>query len=314
MEIKMKICVIGAVGHTAQAIREMREHPSAEFVGIAPADSHECIEVLSRHGIKVYEDYHAMLDECRPDLAIVSPVFGLTGKIIIECAQRGIDVFAEKPVAATVEELERVERAVKDSGIRFSAMHFLRYTPSFYRAREMVKVGAIGEVRLLNAQKSYRFGTRPAWYRERDLYVGTIPWVGIHAIDWIYYFSGKAFKSVSALHVGSPEMTALCQFEMEDGVISSANIDYLRPKEAPTHGDDRIRVAGTKGVIEVFQDRFVLINEMGTQEFTDLTAPKLAYEFLMGNEDLSANEIFMITKTALLARDSADKHEKLLID
>ena len=310
----MRICVIGAVGHTAQAINEMKAHPEAQFVGIAPGDSHEDAAALARFAIPVYTSYQTMLDELHPDVAIVSPVFGLTGKIIIECANRHIDVFAEKPVAATVEELEAVEKAVKESGIRFSAMHFLRFTPSFYCAREMVKAGAIGNVRMLNAQKSYRFGTRPDWYRERDVYVGTIPWVGIHAIDWIYYFSGKKFKTVTAHHVGSPEMTALGLYEMEDGVISAINVDYLRPAKAPTHGDDRIRVAGDKGVIEVFADRFVLINENGSQEFTDFKAPKLAYEFLTGSDELTADEIFMITKVALLTRDAADKNVLLTID
>ena len=46
-------------------------------------------------------------------------------------------------------------------------------------------------------------------------------------------------------------MTALCHFTMEDDVFASASIDYLRPDTAPSHGDDRIRVAGTEGVVEV---------------------------------------------------------------
>lgn len=309
----MKICVIGAVGHSAQAINEMREHPEAEFVGIAPGDSHEDKTALSHFGIPLFDSYRQMLDECRPDIAIISPVFALTGGIIIECAMRGIDVFAEKPIASSQEELERVERAVKESGIRFSAMHFLRFTPSFYHARQLIADGEIGEVRMLCAQKSYRFGKRPEWYSDRGLYVGTIPWVGIHAVDWIYALSGKRFLSVTALHSGSPEMTALCQFELEGGVMASINIDYLRPEKAPTHGDDRIRVAGTKGIIEVFADKIVLINDKGTSELTEFSAPKLAYEFLLGNDLLSAEEIFMITKTALISRDSADRHETLRI-
>ena len=64
----------------------------------------------------------------------------------------------------------------------------------------------------------------------------------------------------------------------------------------------------------VFADRFVLINENGSQEFTDFKAPKLAYEFLTGSDELTADEIFMITKVALLTRDAADKNVLLAID
>lgn len=302
----MRICLIGTFGHVGRAVSEMKNCSEAQFIGIAPGSTHEKIEALQRYALPVYEDYKAMLDTLKPDVAIVGPVFGLTGKIIMDCAARGIDVFSDKPVAGTLEELEQVEAAVRTSGIHFGAMHYLRFTPSFYHAKKMVKDGAVGTVKMLTAQKSYKYGTRPDWYHDRSLYVGTIPWVGIHAIDWIYYFAEHPFLSVSALQVDQPEKAALCQFRMGGGMIASANIDYLRPGAAPTHGDDRIRVAGTEGIMEVFEDHFVLINRDGVQEFRPTDAPKLAYDFLLGKEAMTMDEIFMITKTALLARESAD--------
>jgi len=302
----MKLCVIGISGHGSQAIAEMRQCPDAQFVGIAPGSVHENPERMTQFGIPVYSDWRSMLDVCKPDLVILAPVYGLTGSIILECAARGIGVFADKPVAGTREELKDVQRAVEESGIRFSAMHYLRFTPSFYHARRLVEQGGIGDVKLLTAQKSYRYGVRPDWYHDRSLYVGTIPWVGIHAIDWIYYFAGKRFLSVSALQVGEPAKAALCQFQMDGGVIASANIDYLRPKEAPTHGDDRIRVAGTTGVVEVFADHYTVINADGVNEYRFAEAPKLAYDFLLGKEELTKDEIFMLTDTALAAQESAD--------
>lgn len=309
----MKICLIGCAGHTAQTVMEMRLCPEAEFVGIAPGGPEEDPAALAAFGIPVYPDYREMLDRLAPQVAVVSPVFGRTGAVLLACAERHIDVFCEKPVAADLLELSKVEKAVLESGIRFSAMHFLRFTPSFYHARQAVREGAVGEIRMITAQKSYKFGQRPAWYKDRALYTGTIPWVGIHAIDWIYYFASRPFRSVKALHVGSPEMTALCQFELEGDILASANIDYYRPSAAPTHGDDRVRVAGTEGVIEVFEDRYVLINRDGVQEFRPTVAPKLAYEFLMGRDPLTPEEIFMITGVALAARDSADKKETILL-
>ena len=265
--------------------------------------------------IKAYTDYKEMLDRERPDLAVVSPVFCHTGRVIIECAARGIDVFAEKPVAASIEELEAIEAAVKESGIRFSAMHYLRYTPAFYHGARLVKAGRIGDVKIVNAQKSYKFGTRPRWYGDRELYGGTIPWVGIHAIDWIYDFTGKRFLSVSASSSGgSPEMAALCSFEMEGGVIASASIDYYRPKEAPTHGDDRIRCVGTRGVIEIRNDEILLIDEAGASTIIPDSAPELLEEFLNGGEAITPDEIFYLTRVAILARESADTHKSVKIE
>ena len=306
----MKVCFIGACGHSKQAYKYLKTRANTEFVGMAPESSHEGLTVSFDPAIPFYTDYLAMLDEVRPDLAVVSPVFGHTGRVIIECARRGIDVFAEKPVAATLDELGEVEAAVRESGIRFCAMHYLRYAPAFYHGAKLVKDGAIGEVRMATAQKSYRYGTRPAWYHDSALYGGTIPWVGIHAIDWIYHFTGKHFLSVNTRVVGrDPEMAALCQFEMEDGVISGMNLDFYRPKQSPTHGDDRIRCVGTAGVLEVRGGEILLINGEGEQILRPTEAPELLEEFLDGGESVPPEEIFYLTRVAILARDAATRNE-----
>lgn len=309
----MKICFIGNYGHIIPAYNEMKKCEEAEFVGIATASEYEKKEELKlkEFGIKVFDSYQEMIEETKPDVVVVSSVFGLTGEIIKYCAQRKIDVFAEKPIAKNLTELEEVENAVRQNNIHFSAMFFLRFQPTFYHAQKMVRNGCIGTVKLITAQKSYKYGNRPEWYKNRELYTGTIPWVAIHAIDWIYFFVQKKFLSVNALHEGNPEMTALCQFEMEDDVFASVNVDYLRPLASPSHGDDRIRVAGDKGVIEVFEDRFVLINENGVKEYRPSDAPCLAYDFLLKREELSMDDVFMLTRVSLLARESADKKQTI---
>ena len=311
----MKVCIIGLCGHSKQAYKYLKACENINLCGIARGSDHE--ENLSRFDpeIPCYDDYVHMLDECAPDLAIISPVFGLTGSIITECAKRKINVFAEKPVASSLEELSLVEKAVKESNIKFCAMHYLRYSPAFYHAAEMVRRGDIGEVKLVTAQKSYKYGKRPYWYSDRDLYVGTIPWVGIHAVDWIYHFTGKRFLSVDAQSIGKdPEMAAVCRFEMDGGVIASANIDYYRPSTAPTHGDDRVRCVGSKGVIEVIDGKINFIGEHSAYVTEPTNAPELLEEFIMGREPISAEEIFYLTKVALCARDSADKNIKIRIE
>ena len=288
----------------------MKARFDTEFVGMAPESLHEELTASFDPAIPFYTDYLAMLNEVRPDLAVVSPVFGHTGRAILACAERGIDVFAEKPVAATIEELNAVEAAVRENGIRFCAMHYLRYAPAFYHGAKLVRSGAIGEVRMVTAQKSYRYGKRPAWYHDRALYGGTIPWVGIHAIDWIYHFTGKRFLSVNTRVVGrDPEMAALCQFEMEDGAIGGMNLDFYRPNQATTHGDDRIRCVGTAGVLEVRGGEILLINGEGEQILRPTEAPELLEEFLGGGESVPPEEIFYLTRVAILARDAADRNE-----
>ena len=158
-------------------------------------------------------------------------------------------------------------------------------------------------------------GTRPSWYSDRTLYGGTIPWVGIHAIDWIYNFTAKRFLSVNSISFGKdPEMAALCQFEMEGGVVASVNVDYYRPTGASTHGDDRVRCVGTNGVVEVRDGKIILINADGTSVITPTEAPELLESFIDGKDAISAEEIFYLTKVAIIARDSADLKKAIKIE
>ncbi len=305
----MKICFIGSCGHSRQAYEVLKKRAGAELCGFAYGSENEIVGTAKCpfDGVPFFDSYREMLDKVKPELAVISPIFGYTGRIIIECAERGIDVFAEKPIAATQSELKNVEYAVKTNNIRFCAMHYLRFAPAFYKASQLVRGGAIGKPIMITAQKSYKFGNRPEWYSDPALYTGTIPWVGIHALDWIYDFTRSRFVQISSTSVGSPEMAAVCQFELENGVFGTVNLDYLRPNTAPTHGDDRIRVAGDSGVIEVIGNTVTLINGDGVSVSTPPSeeAPELLTEFLNGGQPIDIDEIFHITKAAIVARDSA---------
>ena len=309
----MKVCFIGACGHWEQAYQYLKTRNDITFCGFAPGCPEENQIDSIDNTITYFADYRTMLDKVKPELAIISPIFALTGQIIIECANRGIDVFSEKPIASSFEELNQVESAVSKNGIKFCAMHSLRFEPAFFFAAEMVKEGKLGKLQMITAQKSYKYGTRPDWYSVPNLYGGTILWVGIHAIDWIAHFSGKRFVSVMAQSVGNcPEMAALCQFKLDDNVIASVNIDYYRPETATTHGDDRIRCVGTKGVLEVCGGKVLLVSQDGVVEYHPNSSPNLLAEFLADNILISKEELFYITKVAIAANESA-KTEKIIM-
>jgi predicted dehydrogenase len=238
----------------------------------------------------------------------------------IDAFERGMHVFCEKPVALIWEECDARKTACQNANVHFSAMMGLRYHPAFYTAWQAVRNGAVGTVRLMDARKSYRLGQRPAYYQSRATYGGTIPWVGSHAIDWIYWFSGETFETVYATHStqhnhnnGDLEMSALCHFTLSNEVFAAAGIDYLRPSNAPTHGDDRIRIAGTEGVIEVRDGQVFLINNStsGEKILPTQCERQIFKDFVEGIEKrtthlISADDIWAVTEACLLARQSAD--------
>ncbi len=320
----MRLCVIGKRGHVFYIFQSIAQVPGLELAGISMGcgDAPEgLLEICSRAGFAppVFEDWRRMLDETRPDLLAIDGPWELHATMAAHALRMGIHVFCEKPVSLTLEGLREVEEAQRATGAHLLSMVGLRYEAAFQFALEQVRAGAVGKVKLVRAQKSYKLGTRPAFYHDRDTYGGTIPWVGSHALDWILAFSGAHFQTIYATQTrednrGNGDLEVACQVlcTMSDDVQAMASIDYLRPDAAPSHGDDRVRVAGTEGVLEVLGGKVTLIDAQGERNlavppprraiFSDFAASVAAGTPLWVPEA----ETFELTRACLLARESAD--------
>ena len=80
-------------------------------------------------------------------------------------------------------------------------------------------------------------------------------------IDLMRFTSGRDFREASgyAANIGAPalgdmENVTASVFRLDNGGTATLRMDYLRPEAAPTHGDDRLRLAGLNGVVE-FEER-----------------------------------------------------------
>lgn len=323
----MKIVIIGGAGHYNYVIPAIEKY-GYEIAGICAMSGNDLTGLsssLDRYGIsyKVFGDYKSMLDETMPDIAVVNTVFNENGKIAADIITRGIHVFCEKPLATdfnTLDKLENAYESVNKSGhVYLAGMFGLRYNSVMTTVKHAVKEGLAGNIALINAQKSYKMGPRPSFYSRRETYGGLIPWVAIHAIDWIYWLTDRRFTSVSAAHTrisncgnGDMETASLCTFTLDGGIIASVTADMLRPQSAVTHGDDRIRIVGDLGVIEAINDRAYFTGTgSAVRELEPQNACDIFEEFCettqTGNPASSdAKSALYITRIALSAREAAD--------
>jgi len=323
----MDLCMIGIRGHSGYVFDSVADVPEIRIAGVCVGGS-GCDDDLSpletparEHStdVQVFSNWQEMLDACNPTMLSIAGPLELNATICIEAFKRGIHVFCEKPIALTLDELDASERAFADADVHLAPMMGLRYDPHFYTAWKAIRNGAIGDVRLVNTRKSYRLGERAEFYRHRDTYGGTIPWVGAHAVDWISWLTGKPFETVFASHSrcanrdhGELEVSAACQFTLADEVLATASIDYLRPEAAPSHGDDWFRVVGTEGVLEASDHCVTLINADGEQELASACDRRIFSDFALcvrdGREPLiGPADAFAVTRACLLARQSADE-------
>jgi predicted dehydrogenase len=320
----VKAAIIGTSGHIDLALEVRDRLPQVSFVGVAPGSADEdarefFVDQLEASMIPFYDDYRRMLDREKPDLAVVAPFFFLQSRIASECMERGIHVFVEKPMAVSLEQLERLHRAHAAGRAALCPMLGYRYQPAFHAAWRAIQEGLVGEPLLITAQKSYKLGTRHPMYTHRATYGGTIPWVAIHAIDWIHWFTNGRMTEVSAAHTpagnhghGEMESSGSCFYRLGNSGSATLSFDYFRPGGAPTHGDDRVRVAGDKGVVEIVNGEAVLLSHDAAPRRLEKEEPlSLFQEFVRSIEGgaalrIGAAEAFAISEIALRTREAAD--------
>jgi predicted dehydrogenase len=325
--VTMRIGFIGGYGHAY--LRGLEAEGGHEVAVAGDGFDVEAAKrsLASHPGARWYESVVSMLDGFQPELVNVGAMYGHNGDVIAQVLERGLPVVADKPIAATWEQWARLKELCAQPEARLITETPFRSQPEFRAMRQAIGDGRIGKVVLVTGLKSYRFGTRPDWYARRADYGSTILWVASHAIDIIPFVTGLRFTAVQGWHgnlskpaYGDMEDHALTVFEMEQGALAVVQADYLRPEKAPTHGDDRIRVAGAWGVIEVRDGRCELITD--DQEPLDVTGTvtvRPIHEEMLdaiqgrGSPIYGTAASLELAAILLYARDAADHRERVEI-
>jgi predicted dehydrogenase len=316
----MKIAFIGGSGHHyLSRMSSVSQHELASAPdGYDDAASSAFASKLP--GAKTFSSVKDLLDVFKPDVVSIGAVYAHQSEFACMCLERDIPAVCDKPVAANWTQLDRLHQLIDGTGRKLITEFDFRAKKEFRSARDAVKSGLLGEIALITGQKSYRWGTRPTWYSTRDHYPSTLMWIGCHAIDAISFVAGRRMKSVTARQrnvtrpeYGSAEDHATATYALDNGGTAVIHADYLRPAKAPTHGDDRLRVAGSKGVLEVRSEKCMLIT--ADEEEKDITdrmqgqEPGIAMlEAAMGKSDefFSTRASLEMAEILLHSRDAAD--------
>lgn len=321
---RVRVGMVGLEGHPGVVYDVVAKHPDLELVAIAK-DQVPVANLVRREAFRetrVYEDFETMFAKESFDVVGVCNTNGHRAEVIVEAARRGWHVAAEKPIALTSEELREVRAAVAKAGVGLTSLLPLRYEDPLYTMALLVKEGMIGDVLLMNAQKSYKLGSRADWFKDSALYGSTMQWIGVHMIDLMHWIGGRQFRSIYSYeqNVGAPELgdmqnVAGAVLQLSGGGVATLNMDYLRPDSATTHGDDRLRVAGTKGILE-YRVADGLLSLSGTDrepEKPALRAPDypLFLDFLLSVYKqrrmlIHTDEIFHVVETLIAARKSGE--------
>ena len=119
--------------------------PNARLVAVADVDAE-----TARKGGKVTEvpffaDYRRMMKDIDLDAVCVVTSTDTHAPISTEVADAGLNVFVEKPMAITEKQTDRLEKAVRRSGVKLQVGFMRRFDPGYAHAKKRVEDGEIGK-------------------------------------------------------------------------------------------------------------------------------------------------------------------------
>jgi predicted dehydrogenase len=156
--------------------------PNVEVVGFFDSNAEDLATVMAATGAKRhYREYARMLDMERPDIVVLCSRHPTDHfPQILAAAERGIHIYCEKPMTASLEEADAIVGLVEQKKIKLCLAHPARYDAAFLQMKEMIGDGAIGRpLTILGRGKSDHRGGG------EDLMV-----LGTHILDLQTFFFG----------------------------------------------------------------------------------------------------------------------------
>jgi scyllo-inositol 2-dehydrogenase (NAD+) len=118
--------------------------PSAELVAVSDIDSVSVSKGSKKTGVPGFRDYHRLLAMKNLDAVCVVTSTDTHAPIATEAAERGLNVFVEKPMATSTRDADRLARVVSHSGVKLQVGFMRRFDPAYAHAKKRIEEGDIG--------------------------------------------------------------------------------------------------------------------------------------------------------------------------
>jgi predicted dehydrogenase len=147
-EGKYRVGAIGIGRKGAQHARAYRIHPLTRIVAAADTDEENLEIFCRRFNIPGYADHREMLE--KEEIDIAAPILPVQPNpdVVMDCAEAGVKaILCEKPIAARLQDADRMVAACKSRGIKFGSGDLDVNLPDHGKARGMIDSGEFGDVK-----------------------------------------------------------------------------------------------------------------------------------------------------------------------
>ena len=181
---------------------------------------------------RAHGSYEALLADPDIDVVYLPLPNGLHAEWAIRAARAGKHVLCEKPLAITVDEVDAIAAAARESGVTVAEAFMYRHHPQTARVRELVAAGALGRMRLVRGTFSFSL-TRPQDVRLHPALGGGALWdVGCYPLSFARCVLGQEpLEVMGAQHEGQTgvDLTFAAQLRFPDDVLVQFDCSFEAP-------------------------------------------------------------------------------------
>lgn len=249
--VRTKTAVIG-VGHLGKFHAKIhKENPRAELVAVVDANNGERLGALAAElGCAALSDA-ALLPRDVQAVSIAVPTIHHAA-VAIPLLERGVHCLIEKPLAASVEEADRILAAAKKGRAKVAVGHVERFQPG------------LRKVRAMGLKPRFIECHRLAPFSFRSLDVGVVHDLMIHDLDLILDLVGSPVESLDAAGgaiLTKSEDVASVRLVFADG--ARANVTASRASLQPMR---RFRMFSGEAYVSLdFQKNYGLVVKKGPE-------------------------------------------------
>lgn len=197
-----KIGIVGLGGHGGSIQRSAEACDAIEVAIVCDTNPEEVQKSTRRFGCEGVTDYAELLRFGGLDAVVLVTPNHLHLEQALAAFDLGLNVFVEKPIANNVEDGVAILRAARSAGVKLVVGHNMRYSRAYWRMRELVRDGKLGDIistEIHFSADNTRWMPKSAWRLRPDLCpLLPVMQLGIHGIDLVQSLLGPMVE-VSAM-------------------------------------------------------------------------------------------------------------------
>lgn len=256
--------------------------PDAEVYAVGSRDRIKADIFAERHGIPVrYGSYQELVDDPKVDVVYVATPHTFHAEHTLLALNAGKPVLCEKPFTINERELEQVVRVARKRKLFLMEAMWTRFFPVMVKVRALIAAGAIGDVRMVEADFGFRTNVNEEGRLfNRALGGGALLDVGVYTVSFAQMILGAPNRMTGLATIGETEVDEQSAFIL--GFPSGALA--ILSTAVRTNTPHIATVIGTEGIITVptnwwKPNRLVLARSGKAEETIELPANEAGFVY-----------------------------------